>query len=95
LFEERIITDILVTGAGAGGLMAAITAADCGAHVTLCEKVNARRSGGISSGNDLFVCYIPGIHKPSVRTEAINDLMCRIMAEEDMLFNRNVNFNNL
>jgi ribulose 1,5-bisphosphate synthetase/thiazole synthase len=93
LFEERIITETLVIGAGAGGLMAAITVTDCGAHVTLCEKGNARLSGGIPSGNDHFVCYIRGIHKPSVRTKAINDLIGRIMADEDILFNRSVNFN--
>ena len=32
LREERIDTDVLVVGAGAGGMMAAISAADCGAH---------------------------------------------------------------
>jgi succinate dehydrogenase/fumarate reductase flavoprotein subunit len=47
LTEERISTDVLVVGAGAGGMMAAISAADSGARVVLCEKGHARRSGGI------------------------------------------------
>lgn len=42
---EKLKTDVLVIGAGAGGMMAAICAADEGVDVTLCEKGNARRSG--------------------------------------------------
>jgi succinate dehydrogenase/fumarate reductase flavoprotein subunit len=49
---EKLKTDVLVIGAGAGGMMAAISAADEGVDVTLCEKGNARRSGGITAGND-------------------------------------------
>jgi succinate dehydrogenase/fumarate reductase flavoprotein subunit len=64
--EEKIETDVLVVGAGTGGMMAAIAAADGGAQVVLCEKGNAMRSGGIRGGNDHFLCYIPGIHTPAV-----------------------------
>ncbi len=71
LKEERITTDILVIGAGAGGLMAAISAADSGADVILCEKGNARRSGGIAGGNDHFWVYIPGFHKEQFRSNFI------------------------
>ena len=46
LSEEMIKTDVLVVGAGTGGMMAAIGAADSGAQVILCEKGCARRSGG-------------------------------------------------
>ena len=67
LNEESITTDVLVVGAGTGGMMAAISAADGGAHVTLCEKGNAKRSGGIRGGNDHFMCYIPEIHGPAVK----------------------------
>jgi len=62
LTEERIDTDVLVVGAGTGGMMAAIAAADGGARVILCEKGHARRSGGIRGGNDHFLCYVPEIH---------------------------------
>ena len=60
--EERITADVLVIGAGTGGMMAAIAAADGGAQVILCEKGNVRRSGGIRGANDHFLCYIPHIH---------------------------------
>jgi succinate dehydrogenase/fumarate reductase flavoprotein subunit len=64
LQEERINTDVLVVGAGTGGMMAAIGATDGGARVILCEKGSARRSGGIRGGNDHFLCWIPEIHGP-------------------------------
>ena len=64
---EKLDTDVLVIGAGAGGMMAAISAVEQGAHVTLCEKGNARRSGGITAGNDHFLCYIPEIHGADAR----------------------------
>jgi len=35
---EKLKTDVLVIGAGAGGMMAAISAADEGVGVTLCEN---------------------------------------------------------
>ena len=83
LREEKINTDILVVGAGAGGLMAAIGSADSGAKVVLCEKGNARRSGGIPGGNDHFRCYIPGIHSKAFRSNFIREITNRHMADED------------
>ena len=84
LTEERISTDVLVVGAGAGGMMAAISAADSGARVILCEKGNARRSGGIGGGNDHFVCYIPEIHGPGLRGDFIRENMSDL-ADEDLV----------
>ena len=71
---EKLDTDVLVIGAGAGGMMAAISAADQGVDVTLCEKGNARRSGGITAGNDHFFCYIPEIHGEAAREHFISSL---------------------
>ena len=68
---EKLKTDVLVIGAGAGGMMAAISAADEGVDVTLCEKGNARQSGGITAGTDHFFCYIPEIHGKDVRKNFI------------------------
>ena len=85
LLEETIDTDVLVVGAGGGGLTAAITASDCGARVTLCEKGNARRSGGITGGNDHFLCYIPEIHGPALRKSFIKGIQDMGMADEDVV----------
>jgi succinate dehydrogenase/fumarate reductase flavoprotein subunit len=71
--EEEIETDILVVGAGAGGMMAAISAADRGTRVILCEMGNARRSGGITGGNDHYQCFIPDIHGPEVKEKLIRE----------------------
>lgn len=84
LREERISTDVLVIGAGAGGMMAAISAADSGAHVTLCEKGNVRRSGGLYGGNDHFVCYIPEIHGQAFRENFIRENMRGIIDEDQV-----------
>ena len=73
--EMELTTDVLVIGAGAGGLMAAIGAADSGADVILCEIGNARRSGGIVAGNDHFWCYLPEIHGPAMKEKMINHHM--------------------
>lgn len=54
--------DVLVSGGGIAGLMAAIYAADQGSKVIIAEKCNTRRSGGGCTGNDHFICYIPEIH---------------------------------
>ena len=54
--------DILVAGGGAGGMQAAIDAADCGASVIIAEKANTLRSGNCATGNDHFQCYIPDVH---------------------------------
>ena len=88
LSEEKIDTDVLVVGAGAGGMMAAISAAECGAKVTLCEKGNARRSGGLHGGNDHFMCYIPGIHTPDLREKYIRISLSRGMGDEEMIRKR-------
>jgi succinate dehydrogenase/fumarate reductase flavoprotein subunit len=84
LQEETIDTDILVVGAGAGGLMAAISSADSGAKVLLCEKGCARRSGGIPGGNDHFGCYIPGIHSKTFRSNTIREQLSRGIVDEDL-----------
>ncbi len=60
--KETLEADVLVVGGGIGGLMAAINAADQGAHVIVAEKANTKRSGSGATGNDHFVCYIPEIH---------------------------------
>jgi len=83
LKEEKIDVDVLVVGAGAGGMMAAISAADNGARVVLCEKGCARRSGGITGGNDHFACYIPGITSPAYRENIIKQRMGTGIADED------------
>lgn len=83
--EEIIDTDVLVVGAGAGGLMAAISAADKGVNVTLCEKGNARRSGGIYAGNDHFMCYIPEIHGPNFLEDVVNRRLNSDLIDEDIL----------
>jgi succinate dehydrogenase/fumarate reductase flavoprotein subunit len=83
LNEEIIDTDVLVVGAGAGGIMAAISAAESGARVVLCEKGSARRSGGITGGNDHFACYIPGVTSPAYRETMIKRLSERGIADED------------
>jgi succinate dehydrogenase/fumarate reductase flavoprotein subunit len=85
LQEQYIDTDVLVIGAGGGGLTAAISAADKGAHVTVCDKGNARRSGGIYAGNDHFFCYLPGIHKPAVRENYIRETLNKGIADEDLV----------
>lgn len=85
LSEEIIETDVLVVGAGGGGLTAAITAADCGVRVTLCEKGNARRSGGIGGGNDHFLCYIPEIHGPAFKQNFIKGILDMGMIDEDLV----------
>lgn len=54
--------DILIVGGGIAGLMAAIAAAEQGAHVIIAEKGDSRRSGSGATGNDHFLCYIPEVH---------------------------------
>lgn len=82
LQEQIVDTDVLIVGAGAGGMMAAISAADAGARVILCEKGNARRSGGLPGGNDHFFCFIPGIHDPVTKENFIRQSL--ISAEADI-----------
>ena len=85
LQEEQIDTDVLVVGAGAGGIMAAISAADRGVGVLICDKGNARRSGGIATGNDHFMCYIPEIHGSAMRKKFIRDILNMGMFDEDLV----------
>ena len=73
LQKESLDTDVLVVGAGAGGMMAAITASDGGANVILCELGNARRSGGLMGGNDHFFCWVPEIHGKEMREDFIRE----------------------
>lgn len=54
--------DVLIAGGGAGGMQAAIDAADAGLKVIVAEKANTRRSGNGATGNDHFMCYIPEVH---------------------------------
>lgn len=83
LTEEFHSCDVLVIGAGTGGMMAAIGAAESGARVMLCEKGHARRSGGITGGNDHFQCYIPGIHSPELK-EAFLRQNLQGLTDEDL-----------
>jgi succinate dehydrogenase/fumarate reductase flavoprotein subunit len=85
LKEERIHTDVLVIGAGAGGMMAAIMAAEAGADVTICEKGNTMRSGGLPGGNDHFYVYMPQIHAPEIKESFIRQSLARGIADEDLL----------
>ena len=78
----EISADILVVGAGAGGMMAAIGAADLGADVILCEIGHARRSGGIMAGNDHFWCFVPEIHSPATKEKMIRDQMAIFGGQE-------------
>ncbi len=54
--------DLLIAGGGAGGMQAAIDAADAGLKVIVAEKANTRRSGNGATGNDHFMAYIPEVH---------------------------------
>ena len=54
--------DLLIAGGGAGGMQAAIDAAEAGLKVIVAEKANTRRSGNGATGNDHFMVYIPEIH---------------------------------
>lgn len=64
--EKRIETDVLCIGGGIAGLMAAISAAERGATVTIVEKSNILYSGSGGLGNDHFMCYIPEVHGPDI-----------------------------
>jgi succinate dehydrogenase/fumarate reductase flavoprotein subunit len=64
---ETIETDVLCVGGGIAGLMAAIRASDCGAHVVVADKSNTVRSGSGGMGNDHFTCYIPEIHGQDIK----------------------------
>lgn len=66
-FNPTKTCDVLVIGGGIAGLMAAIGAADQGAHVIVAEKANTRRSGSGATGNDHFQCYFPEYHGEDIQ----------------------------
>lgn len=76
--KKPIEVDVLIAGGGIGGLMAAISAADQGASVTVAEKANTKRSGSGATGNDHFTCYIPEVHGKDIQPivkELMNSLL--------------------
>jgi succinate dehydrogenase/fumarate reductase flavoprotein subunit len=82
---ERIETDVLCVGGGIAGLMAAVRARQFGTKVVVVDKGNTLTSGSGGAGNDHFVCYIPEVHGPSIKS-FIEELMlgqmgpmCQIM----------------
>lgn len=72
--KTPIETDLLIAGGGIAGLMAAISAADQGASVTIAEKANTKRSGSGTTGNDHFCCYIPEVHGDDIEPILWEDL---------------------
>ncbi|MEU5044116.1 fumarate reductase/succinate dehydrogenase flavoprotein subunit [Streptomyces griseorubiginosus] len=62
---EEIRCDVLVIGGGTAGTMAALTAAEHGAHVLLLEKAHVRHSGALAMGMDgVNNAVIPGRAEP-------------------------------
>jgi succinate dehydrogenase/fumarate reductase flavoprotein subunit/HEAT repeat protein len=61
----RLDCDVLVIGGGTAGTMAALTAAEHGAHVLLLEKAHVRHSGALAMGMDgVNNAVIPGKATP-------------------------------
>ncbi|WP_280312652.1 fumarate reductase/succinate dehydrogenase flavoprotein subunit [Nocardia abscessus] len=61
----RLDCDVLVIGGGTAGTMAALTAAEQGAHVLLLEKAHVRHSGALAMGMDgVNNAVIPGKAEP-------------------------------
>lgn len=61
----RLDCDVLVIGGGTAGTMAALTAAENGAHVLLLEKAHVRHSGALAMGMDgVNNAVIPGKAEP-------------------------------
>ncbi|MFJ4656277.1 fumarate reductase/succinate dehydrogenase flavoprotein subunit [Nocardia sp. NPDC088792] len=61
----RLDCDVLVIGGGTAGTMAALTAAEAGAHVLLLEKAHVRHSGALAMGMDgVNNAVIPGKAEP-------------------------------
>src|SRR5215218_2117989 len=62
---SRLDCDVLVIGGGTAGTMAALTAAEHGAHVLLLEKAHVRHSGALAMGMDgVNNAVIPGKATP-------------------------------
>ncbi|WP_314223433.1 fumarate reductase/succinate dehydrogenase flavoprotein subunit [Streptomyces zaehneri] len=62
---EELTCDVLVVGGGTAGTMAALTAAEHGAHVLLLEKAHVRHSGALAMGMDgVNNAVIPGRAEP-------------------------------
>ncbi|MEU4351710.1 fumarate reductase/succinate dehydrogenase flavoprotein subunit [Streptomyces sp. NPDC023838] len=62
---EELTCDVLVVGGGTAGTMAALTAAERGAHVLLLEKAHVRHSGALAMGMDgVNNAVIPGRAEP-------------------------------
>jgi succinate dehydrogenase/fumarate reductase flavoprotein subunit/HEAT repeat protein len=62
---EELTCDVLVIGGGTAGTMAALTAAEHGAHVLLLEKAHVRHSGALAMGMDgVNNAVIPGRAEP-------------------------------
>ncbi|MFI7407426.1 fumarate reductase/succinate dehydrogenase flavoprotein subunit [Streptomyces sp. NPDC049627] len=66
LADAEVLTcDVLVIGGGTAGTMAALTAAEHGAHVLLLEKAHVRHSGALAMGMDgVNNAVIPGRAEP-------------------------------
>ncbi|MFD9464889.1 fumarate reductase/succinate dehydrogenase flavoprotein subunit [Streptomyces sp. NPDC060027] len=62
---EELSCDVLVIGGGTAGTMAALTAAEHGAHVILLEKAHVRHSGALAMGMDgVNNAVVPGRAEP-------------------------------
>ena len=78
---EKIITDVLVIGAGVAGCMATLCASESGVDVTLVEKAWVDRSGQAGAGNDHIMAHFN--EGPNDSDEAFNkwarsDTLCDI-----------------
>ncbi|MEU9703330.1 fumarate reductase/succinate dehydrogenase flavoprotein subunit [Streptomyces sp. NPDC047981] len=61
----ELVCDVLVIGGGTAGTMAALTAAERGAHVLLLEKAHVRHSGALAMGMDgVNNAVVPGRAEP-------------------------------
>jgi len=58
--EQSVQTDVLVIGAGAAGLFAAIRAKEAGVDVVVVDEAQSGFSGGSATGAQLINCAFPG-----------------------------------
>src|ERR1051325_3609040 len=78
----RLDCDVLVSGGGTAGTMAALTAAEHGAQVLLLEKAHVRHSGALAMGMDgVNNAVIPGKAEPE-------DYVAEITRANDGIFNQ-------